>query len=58
MIEHLDIAEVKPFELALLDRVRTTDADVLKEIATSQKFTPDSEKKVRAHIDALLVNRK
>lgn len=57
-IEHLDIAKVKDFELTLLERIRTTDASILKDIRESHKFTPDTEEKVREHIAALLADLK
>ncbi len=58
MIEHLDLTVVKKFELDLLERIRNTDSEVLKVIRETSKFSPESEQKIRAHIDALLVELK
>ncbi len=58
MIEHLNLTDVKKFELDLLDRIRNTDTEVLKTIRETNKFSPESEQKIRAHIDALLVELK
>ena len=57
-IEHLDISEVKKFELDLLERIRTTDASIFTAIRETQKFSPETEQKVRGHISALLAEKK
>ncbi len=54
LIEKLDLSKVKAFEMALLAKVRSEDQSLLEEIRSSKKFTPDSETKLRSHIQALL----
>ena len=54
MIEHLDLTEVKEFELNLLDVIRKQDAAVLATIRETGKFIPETEQKVRSHIEKLL----
>jgi len=54
LIEKLDLSKVKAFESALLEKVRSEDKPLLEQIRSSQKFTPDSETKLRSHIQALL----
>jgi F-type H+-transporting ATPase subunit alpha len=54
LIEKLDLSKVKSFETALLVKVRAEDQALLADIRSSKKFTPDSETKLRSHIQALL----
>ena len=54
LIEKLDLSKVKAFEMALLAKVRSEDQSLLEEIRSAKKFTPDSETKLRSHIQALL----
>jgi F-type H+-transporting ATPase subunit alpha len=54
LIEKLDLSKVKAFEMALLEKVRSEDRSLLEEIRSSKKFTPESETKLRSHIQALL----
>jgi len=58
MIEHLELPQIKSFELSLLERIRSTDSAVLDAIRSSQKFSAEVEAKVRGHIDALLSSLK
>jgi F-type H+/Na+-transporting ATPase subunit alpha len=54
LIEKLDLSKVKAFEAALLEKVRREDQTLLTDIRSAKKFTPDSETKLRSHIQALL----
>lgn len=54
LIEKLDISKVKAFEGALLTKVRNEDKALLEAIKTTQKFSPDSEAKLKSHIQVLL----
>ncbi|NBV41948.1 hypothetical protein EBR96_04175 [bacterium] len=54
MIDHLEITDVKQFELDLIEHIRKNDPEILSVIRETKKFSPDADKKVRAHIQSLL----
>jgi len=56
LLDHVDIASVKTIENALLDRLRAHDVALLQTIQSTQKFTPDSEAKLREHIAQVLAD--
>ncbi|NDD66518.1 F0F1 ATP synthase subunit alpha [bacterium] len=56
LLDHVDIAMVKTIENALLERLRHHDTTLLQAIQSTQKFSPDSEAKLRDHIAHILTD--
>lgn len=56
LLDHVDISSVKTIENALLERLRAKDTALLQTIQATQKFTPDSEAKLREHIAHVLAD--